>query len=98
MFKLMSNYNFMPKNAYLGIWCIYRFHKVAWGCYESSSESPSGVIVCGADNGGLLSYNADKFIKGEAECLLFKNNKHTGAVKALDFNPFQVGIYGRHMF
>ena len=68
---------------------------MAWGCYESSSESPSGVIVCGADNGGLLSYNADKFIKGEAECLLFKNNKHTGAVKALDFNPFQVGIYGK---
>ena len=56
------------------------------------------MIVCGADNGGLLSYNADKFIKGEAECLLFKNNKHTGAVKALDFNPFQVGIYGRHRF
>ena len=48
------------------------------------------MIVCGADNGGLLTYNAEKFIKGQAECLLFKNNKHTGAVKALDFNPFQV--------
>ena len=50
------------------------------------------MIVCGADNGGLLAYSADQFIKGEAECLLFKNNKHTGAVKALDFNPFQVCI------
>ena len=71
----------------------YRYHKVAWGCYGACQESPSGVIVCGADNGGLLTYNAEKFIKGQSECLLFKNNKHTGAVKALDFNPFQVKIW-----
>ena len=49
-----------------------------------------GVIVGGVDNGGLLAYDASKFVNGEKECLLFKKNKHAGTVKALDFNPFQV--------
>ncbi|XP_052766437.1 protein transport protein Sec31A-like isoform X3 [Mya arenaria] len=66
-----------------------RFHKVAWGCYGVSDKLSNGVIVGGADNGGLFAYNAAEFISGNQDCLLFKKDKHTGAVKALDFNPFQ---------
>lgn len=66
-----------------------RYHKVAWGCFGVSQDLPNGVIVGGADNGGLFAYDASKFIAGEDDCLMFKKDKHTGAVKALDFNPFQ---------
>ncbi|XP_053393357.1 protein transport protein Sec31A-like isoform X1 [Mercenaria mercenaria] len=66
-----------------------RFHKVAWGCYDVTEDLPNGVIVGGADSGGLMAYDASKFIKGDQDCLMFKKDKHTGAVKALDFNPFQ---------
>ncbi|KAL4240586.1 Protein transport protein Sec31A [Mactra antiquata] len=66
-----------------------RFHKVAWGCYGVSEDLPNGVIVGGGDNGCLLGYNANKCIDGDQDCLMFKKDKHTGAVKALDFNPFQ---------
>jgi len=70
-----------------------RFHKVAWGCYEVSDKLANGVIVGGADTGALIGYDATKFINGEQDCELFRKDKHTGAVKALDFNPFQVSIY-----
>lgn len=53
-------------------------------------DLPNGVIVGGADNGGLLAYDAAKFIQGNQDCLMFKKDKHSGTVKALDFNPFQV--------
>lgn len=69
---------------------LYRFHKVAWGCYGVLDDLPNGVIVGGTDNGGLMAYDASKFIKDDTNCLMFKKDKHTGAVKALDFNPFQV--------
>jgi len=68
-----------------------RFYKCAWGCY-GTADLPSGIIVGGTDNGGLLGYDADKFIQGEEDCLLFKKDKHSGAVKALDFNPFQSNL------
>jgi len=57
-----------------------------------SDKLANGVIVGGADNGGILAYNATDFINGEQDCLIFKKDKHSGAVKALDFNPFQVKI------
>ncbi|XP_060599891.1 protein transport protein Sec31A-like [Ruditapes philippinarum] len=66
-----------------------RFHKVAWGCYGVSEDLSNGVIVGGGDSGGILAYDASKFLDGDQDCLMFKKDKHTGAVKALDFNPFQ---------
>jgi protein transport protein SEC31 len=56
----------------------------------ADSDHSSGVVVAGADNGNIYYYDASGLIKGDGDCLMFKNNKHVGAVKALDFNPFQV--------
>lgn len=71
----------------------FRFHKVVWGPHGMSDSSHSaGVVVAGADNGSVYYYDAAGLIEGDEDCLMFKNNKHVGAVKALDFNPFQVRI------
>lgn len=59
-----------------------------WGSHGISEEG-SGVIVAGADNGNLFCYDGASMIEGEDK-LLFKRDKHVGAVKALDFNNFQV--------
>lgn len=58
----------------------------------SDSSHSAGVVVAGADNGSVYYYDAAGLIEGDEDCLMFKNNKHVGAVKALDFNPFQVRI------
>lgn len=68
----------------------HRFHKVVWGSH-GMSEGSSGVIVAGADNGNLFCYDGASMIKG-SDKLLFKQDKHIGAVKALDFNNFQSNL------
>ncbi|XP_077974070.1 protein transport protein Sec31A-like isoform X2 [Styela clava] len=74
-----------------------RFYKVIWGNtgYESSTGESKGLIVCGADNGLINIYDPTKLIDNtDSEAALVNtNNKHTGPVKALDFNPFQKNLY-----
>lgn len=69
-----------------------RFHKVLWGNHGMADSSmPSGVIVAGTDNGQLKGWDSAKLLTGKLdEGEVFSLDKHTGSVKALDFNPFQV--------
>lgn len=60
-----------------------RFHKLGW------SGAGQGIIVGGCDNGIVQVYNVPKVLSNE-EGLVANPERHTGAVKALDFNPFQV--------
>ncbi|KAJ8319233.1 hypothetical protein KUTeg_004324 [Tegillarca granosa] len=71
-----------------------RFHKVVWGSNGMSASNPeaSGVVVAGGDNSNIYCYDGAKMINGAKDSLLFKQDRHTGAVKALDFNPFQVNL------
>jgi protein transport protein SEC31 len=45
--------------------------------------------VGGCDGGRIQVYNAAKVLAGE-EGLVAHPDKHTGPVRALDFNPYQV--------
>jgi len=66
-----------------------RFHKVIWGQNGmEAGQTVSGLIVGGSDRGVINVYDADKLIKGE-DCVVMSENKHTGPVAALDFNPYQ---------
>ena len=82
---------------YARIFLFYRFHKLVWGSQGiSSGEKPSGVIVGGADHGNILLFDAAKLLMGKNDetggFLLSDSKKHSGAVKALDFNPFQLNL------
>ncbi|KAK7872942.1 hypothetical protein R5R35_004256 [Gryllus longicercus] len=69
----------------------YRFHKIAWGAYGPAHEKGSGIIVGGCDGGRIQIYNASKLLSGE-DGLIVSQEKHTGPVQALDFNPFQSNL------
>ncbi|XP_038060867.1 protein transport protein Sec31A-like isoform X2 [Patiria miniata] len=70
----------------------HRFHKVVWGKYGMSNNTrQNGVIVGGTDNGVIHIYDAAKLLEN-AEASITQIEKHTGAVKALDFNPFQPNL------
>jgi protein transport protein SEC31 len=68
---------------------LYRFHKITWGAYGFGTEHGNGIIVGGCDGGHIQIYNAGKVLSGE-EGLLAHPSKHTGPVRAMDFNPYQV--------
>ncbi|XP_063973908.1 protein transport protein Sec31A isoform X1 [Diachasmimorpha longicaudata] len=67
----------------------HRFHKIIWGSYGAS---PSGIIVGGCDYGTIKIYSASKLLSNEQDSLLSSPNRHTGPVRALDFNPFQTNL------
>ncbi|XP_074647713.1 protein transport protein Sec31A-like [Tubulanus polymorphus] len=69
-----------------------RFHKLAWSSHGMSSpDSSSGVLCGGGDNGNLFMWNPSKILSSD-EPLVYKSDKHTGAVVAMDFNPFQTNL------
>ncbi|KAK3915327.1 Protein transport protein Sec31A [Frankliniella fusca] len=60
-----------------------RFHKVVWG--------NNGAIVGGCDGGLVQIYNSQKLMSGE-KAPSARQDKHSGPVRALDFNPFQSNL------
>ncbi|KAL1881116.1 hypothetical protein VTK73DRAFT_4793 [Phialemonium thermophilum] len=62
-----------------------RFYDIAWG--PPSADHPRGVIAGGLENGSLDLWDADKLISGDANALLSRTTKHSGAIKAVQFNP-----------
>lgn len=67
----------------------HRFHKLIWGSFGSGLLEASGVIAGGGDNGMLTLYNATHILSSGKEPVIARRQKHSGAVRALDFNPFQ---------
>ncbi|KAG8523504.1 Protein transport protein Sec31B, partial [Galemys pyrenaicus] len=65
------------------------FHKLIWGSFGNGLLEGSGVIAGGGDNGMLTVYNVTHILSSEKEPVIAQRQKHTGAVRALDFNPFQ---------
>ncbi|KAM8912075.1 protein transport protein Sec31B isoform 1-T1 [Lycaon pictus] len=66
-----------------------RFYKLIWGSFGSGLLEGSGVIAGGGDNGMLTLYNVTHILSSGKEPVIAQRQKHTGAVRALDFNPFQ---------
>ncbi|XP_059607355.1 protein transport protein Sec31A isoform X2 [Phlebotomus argentipes] len=69
----------------------YKFHKLVWTPLGFGGAHPSGVLVGGCEGGHLQVYSAAKLLAGE-EALLAHQDKHSGAVRTLDFNPFQTNL------
>uniref|UniRef100_A0A8C8Z2I5 Protein transport protein Sec31A n=1 Tax=Prolemur simus TaxID=1328070 RepID=A0A8C8Z2I5_PROSS len=69
-----------------------RFHKLIWGSFGNGLLEGSGVIAGGGDNGMLTLYNVTHILSSGKEPVIAQRQKHMGAVRALDFNPFQGNI------
>ncbi|NXK52052.1 SC31B protein, partial [Chauna torquata] len=70
-----------------------RFHKLIWGNFGNGSPESSGVIIGGSDNGVLTMYSAHRILTSKSEPVIGQTEKHSGPVRALDFNPFQLFFF-----
>lgn len=59
----------------------------------ASDGSLSGVLIAGGENGNIILYDPSKIIAGESEVTIAQKDKHTGPVRALDVNIFQVRFF-----
>lgn len=67
-----------------------RFHKLLW---SDMKDTDNGVIIGGTEHGNINIYDAGKMLSGDEEgCLSTTLSRHSGAVKALDINPFQSNL------
>lgn len=49
-------------------------------------------MVGGSENGILTVYNPDVIMSSGTDAVVGQSDKHTGPIRALDFNPFQVNL------
>eukprot|EP00002_Diphylleia_rotans_P014283 TRINITY_DN2783_c0_g1_i5.p1 TRINITY_DN2783_c0_g1~~TRINITY_DN2783_c0_g1_i5.p1 ORF type:complete len:1070 (-),score=205.88 TRINITY_DN2783_c0_g1_i5:126-3335(-) len=72
----------------------YRFHRIEWAARNNDASLPYGLVAGGMDNGSITFWDPARLLQpqeGEYP-LLATTEKHTGPVKALDFNPFQQNL------
>jgi protein transport protein SEC31 len=77
-------------NVFILSFFLFRFHKLAWGGYGYGEDAQSGLIVGGCDAGHVIVYDPAKLLNKE-NGIVANLTAHSGAVRALDFNSFQVG-------
>lgn len=58
----------------------------------ASDGNLSGVLIAGGENGNIILYDPAKIIAGDSEVVIAQKDKHTGPVRALDVNLFQVRV------
>ncbi|XP_056424877.1 protein transport protein Sec31A isoform X3 [Hyla sarda] len=72
----------------------HRYHKLIWGPHIVNSESSiSGVLIAGGENGNVILYDPAKILAGDNNVVISQQDKHTGPVRALDVNPFQINLF-----
>ncbi|KAH7157079.1 hypothetical protein EDB81DRAFT_945436 [Dactylonectria macrodidyma] len=67
-----------------------RFYDVAWS--PPDDDHPKGIIAGALENGSLDMWDAEKLLDGDSDALISQTGKHTGAIKALQFNPLKPQI------
>ena len=67
-----------------------RFNDIAW-TKENDSES-RGIIAGALENGSLDLWDANKVLAGEKNALMSRTTKHSGSIKALQFNTYRSGL------
>ncbi|BFZ64453.1 protein transport protein S31 [Saitoella coloradoensis] len=69
-----------------------RFYDLAWG--NVNNERPKGVIAGAMENGALDLWDPSAILDGKTseEALIMRNTTHTGAIRSLEFNPFQPNL------
>ena len=64
-----------------------RFNDIAWT--KDQATNSKSVIAGALDNGSLDLWNAEKLAASETDSFLSRTSKHSGSIKALQFNAFR---------
>ncbi|KAL7795240.1 COPII component protein [Trichoderma ceciliae] len=67
-----------------------RFYDIAWG--PADADHPKGIIAGALENGTLELWDAEKLENGGSDASISQTTKHSGAIKALQFNPLKPQI------
>lgn len=54
--------------------------------------SGRGLIAAGMETGEVVVYDPVKILDGSSDALFYSNQKHTGPVGGLNFNPIQKNL------
>jgi protein transport protein SEC31 len=63
------------------------FNDIAWS--EPTEDYPLGAIAGALENGSVDVWDAEKLRSGASDALVSRTSKHTGAVKALQWNSYR---------
>ncbi|XP_051958647.1 protein transport protein Sec31A-like [Xyrauchen texanus] len=66
-----------------------RFHSLIWVAFEMDIEGSSGRLIGGSENGTVTVFSPDTILAAGEDAIIGQSNKHTGPVRALDYNRFQ---------
>ncbi|KAJ8365712.1 hypothetical protein SKAU_G00145430 [Synaphobranchus kaupii] len=69
-----------------------RFHSLIWVNFGMGTDGSAGRLIGGSENGILTIYNPDEILASGEEAIIGQSQKHSGPVRALDFNPFQSNL------
>ncbi|KAM9336115.1 protein transport protein Sec31A [Symphorus nematophorus] len=69
-----------------------RLHSIVWVNFGMGADGTGGRLVGGSENGTLTVYNPEVIISSGADAVVGQSDKHTGPIRALDFNPFQSNL------
>uniref|UniRef100_A0A3Q3X7V1 Protein transport protein Sec31A n=1 Tax=Mola mola TaxID=94237 RepID=A0A3Q3X7V1_MOLML len=67
-------------------------HSIVWVNFGMGADGTGGRLVGGSENGILTVYNPDVIMTSGADAIVGESDKHTGPIRALDFNPFQSNL------
>ncbi|KAL8971269.1 MAG: hypothetical protein Q9197_003370 [Variospora fuerteventurae] len=66
------------------------FHDIAWA--EPDDNHPQGLLAGALENGSLDLWSAEKLLNSQEDGFLSRTSKHSGPIKALQFNSFRHGL------
>uniref|UniRef100_A0AAR2L418 Protein transport protein Sec31A n=1 Tax=Pygocentrus nattereri TaxID=42514 RepID=A0AAR2L418_PYGNA len=69
-----------------------RFHSLIWVTFDMGVDGSSGRLIGGGENGTLTVYSPDAILSSADDAVIGQSSKHTGPVRALDYNPFQSNL------
>ncbi|PKY23363.1 WD40 repeat-like protein [Rhizophagus irregularis] len=68
-----------------------RFDRLVWGI---ANDKTYGIVAGGLENGEISLYDPAIILEGgdSEKALILRNNAHSGNVRGLQFNPFQINL------
>ncbi|XP_071250675.1 protein transport protein Sec31A-like isoform X3 [Salvelinus alpinus] len=69
-----------------------RLHSLVWVNFGAGEDGLGGRLIGGSDNGTVTVYSPEAIVTSGEEAIIGQSDKHTGPVRALDFNPFQSNL------
>ncbi|KAM4524216.1 protein transport protein Sec31A isoform 1-T1 [Odontesthes bonariensis] len=69
-----------------------RLHSIVWVNFGMGADGTGGRLIGGSENGTLTVYDPEAIMSSGEEAVIGLSDKHTGPVRALDFNPFQSNL------